>query len=59
MRPYDDYDATRDIDTVENGGCNGTSYTGAAPKDDVRDAINRLEDAGYHPTLRGNWEYRD
>lgn len=56
MRPYDDYDATRDIDTIENGGCSGTSYTGADPEADVRDAIDRLEGVGYHQTLRGNWE---
>lgn len=56
MRPYDDYDAERDIDTIENGGCSGTSYTGANPEDDVRNAIDRLEDAGYYQTLRGNWE---
>lgn len=55
MRPYDNYDAERDIDTIENGGCSGTSYTGADSKDDVRDAIDRLEDAGYYQTLRGDF----
>ena len=23
MRPYDNYDAERDIDTIENGDCSG------------------------------------
>jgi len=57
MRPYDDYDAARDMDTVDNGGCSGTSYTGADPGDDVNDARDRLEkEGGYYQTLRGNWE---
>ena len=40
MRPYDNYDAERDIDTVNNGGCSGTSYVGpdGASENDVNDA---------------------
>lgn len=53
---YDDYDAARDIDTVDNGGCSGTSYVGADPHDDVEMANERLEENGWHRTLRGDME---
>lgn len=53
---YDDYDAARDIDTVDNGGCSGTSYVGADPQNDVEMAKERLEKEGFHQTLRGDWE---
>lgn len=60
MRPYDDYDAARDMDTVNNGGCSGTSYVGpdGARENDVEDAIDRLEKE-YELTLRGDWVRRD
>ena len=58
MRPYDDYDAARDMDTVDNGGCSGTAYVGpdGASANDVNDARDRLEEKGYYQTSRGNWE---
>ncbi len=54
MRPYDSAD---DINTVENGGCSGTSYTrDGAAQEDVDAARSRLEENGYSQNLRGSWE---
>ena len=59
MNPYDydDYDSSVDINTVENGGCSGVSYTrDGAAQEDVDAARSRLEENGYSQNLRGSWE---
>ena len=54
MRPYD---STDDINTIQNGGCSGTSYTrDGAAQEDVEASIKRLDDNGYHQNLRGGWD---
>ena len=51
------YDPSDDIDTVDGGGCSGTSYTrDGAAQEDVDAATSRLESEGYSQNLRGGWD---
>lgn len=52
MKPYDEYDAQHDIETIENGGEWGTGYCrDGAAQEDVDAARERLEENGYSQKL--------
>ena len=57
MRPYDDYDAQHDIETIENGGEWGTGYCrDGAAQEDVDAARERLEKDDRYQNARGSWD---